>query len=310
MAPRRFCRMNWMASSYFIPLSMRASATRTGAHDSDAVLLQRGLVVGHLADTHHRGGPVFLQILDEGAEGGVGGVVRDEEAHVLVLHLHGRRPVHPRHGCAPAEGAAGPPAPRAQAAADPCACPRAETLSKKPAPHAPHKYCANTWGGDGAGEVRMFRKQKERNGPQEGKRASPSARLPELGNDKGAREKMTTTQKTQPRKLSKGQGDGGRRGRGCGQRCAVAGDTLSASVDGSPAALAQRPQTPSEQRKKELELNQRGGPGVAGRRRLWRGAAVTLPHRGTASPGGGQGAQAAEPAPGRAAGAMGGRGQW
>lgn len=32
-------------------------------HDSDAVLLQRGLVVGHLADTHHRGGPVFLQIL-------------------------------------------------------------------------------------------------------------------------------------------------------------------------------------------------------------------------------------------------------
>lgn len=165
-------------------------------------------------------------------------------------------------------------------------------------------------GGDGAGKVRMFRKQKERNGPQEGKRASPSARLPELGNDKGAREKMTTTQKTQPRKLSKGQGDGGRRGRGCGQRCAVAGDTLSASVDGSPAALAQRPQTPSEQRKKELELNQRGGPGVAGRRRLWRGAAVTLPHRGTASPGGGQGAQAAEPAPGRAAGAMGGRGQW
>lgn len=25
------CRMNWMASSYFIPLSMRATATRTGA---------------------------------------------------------------------------------------------------------------------------------------------------------------------------------------------------------------------------------------------------------------------------------------
>lgn len=30
-APGTHCRMNWMASSYFIPLSMRASATRTGA---------------------------------------------------------------------------------------------------------------------------------------------------------------------------------------------------------------------------------------------------------------------------------------
>ena len=29
--PATHCRMNWMASSYFIPLSMRASATRTGA---------------------------------------------------------------------------------------------------------------------------------------------------------------------------------------------------------------------------------------------------------------------------------------
>lgn len=26
-----YCRMNWMASSYFIPLSIKASATRTGA---------------------------------------------------------------------------------------------------------------------------------------------------------------------------------------------------------------------------------------------------------------------------------------
>lgn len=29
--PATHCRMNWMASSYFMPLSMRASATRTGA---------------------------------------------------------------------------------------------------------------------------------------------------------------------------------------------------------------------------------------------------------------------------------------
>lgn len=29
------CRMNWMASSYFIPLSMRARATRTGALQAD-----------------------------------------------------------------------------------------------------------------------------------------------------------------------------------------------------------------------------------------------------------------------------------
>lgn len=41
---------------------------------------------------------------DEAAEGGVGGVVRDEEAHVLVADLHGGRPVHPRHGCTPKAG--------------------------------------------------------------------------------------------------------------------------------------------------------------------------------------------------------------
>lgn len=31
LSQRTYCRMNWTASSYFIPHSMRASATRTGA---------------------------------------------------------------------------------------------------------------------------------------------------------------------------------------------------------------------------------------------------------------------------------------
>lgn len=46
--------------------------------------------------------------LDEGAEGGVAGVVRDEEAHVLVGHLHGGWPVHARHG-SPQDGAGSTP---------------------------------------------------------------------------------------------------------------------------------------------------------------------------------------------------------
>lgn len=40
-------------------------------HDGDAVLLQGGLVVGHFAHSHNRGGTVLLQILgrkgDEGS---------------------------------------------------------------------------------------------------------------------------------------------------------------------------------------------------------------------------------------------------
>lgn len=38
--PATHCRMNWMASSYFIPLSMRASATSTGALGTDSRVIQ------------------------------------------------------------------------------------------------------------------------------------------------------------------------------------------------------------------------------------------------------------------------------
>lgn len=36
--------------------------------------------------------------LDEGAEGGIGGVVGDKETHVLIADLHGGGAVHPSHG--------------------------------------------------------------------------------------------------------------------------------------------------------------------------------------------------------------------
>lgn len=42
-------------------------------HNRDAVLLQRGLVVGHLTHAHHSGGPVLLQVLaGREGEGGAG----------------------------------------------------------------------------------------------------------------------------------------------------------------------------------------------------------------------------------------------
>lgn len=37
-------------------------------HDGDAVLLQGGLVVGHFAHSHNRGGTVFLQVLEREGE--------------------------------------------------------------------------------------------------------------------------------------------------------------------------------------------------------------------------------------------------
>lgn len=52
------CRMNWMASSYFIPLSMSASATRTGALGTDTGGSPRPLLppphppTGRLLQTH------------------------------------------------------------------------------------------------------------------------------------------------------------------------------------------------------------------------------------------------------------------
>lgn len=76
----------------------RRSVIERPVHDGDAVLLQGGLVVGHFAHSHNRGGTVLLQILQEGAECGVGGVVGDEEPHVFVADLHRRRAVHPGHG--------------------------------------------------------------------------------------------------------------------------------------------------------------------------------------------------------------------
>lgn len=42
--------------------------------------------------------PTFPPYLQEGAECGIGGVVGDEEPHVFVADLHGRRAVHPGHG--------------------------------------------------------------------------------------------------------------------------------------------------------------------------------------------------------------------
>lgn len=76
----------------------RCSIIKWPIHDSDAVLLQGGLVIGHFTHSHDRGGTVFLQVLQEGAESGIGGVVGDEEPHVFIADLHGCRAVHPGHG--------------------------------------------------------------------------------------------------------------------------------------------------------------------------------------------------------------------
>lgn len=40
---------------------------------------------------------MYVAHLNESAEGGVGGVMRDEEAHIFVAQLNGGRPVHPGH---------------------------------------------------------------------------------------------------------------------------------------------------------------------------------------------------------------------
>lgn len=76
----------------------RRSIVKWPIHDSDAVLLQGGLVIGHFAHSHNRGGTVFLQVLQEGVERGISGVMCDEEPHVFVADLHRRRAVHPSHG--------------------------------------------------------------------------------------------------------------------------------------------------------------------------------------------------------------------
>lgn len=59
------------------PLPVAAAqppAPRSPHHDGDAILLQRGLVVGHFTHSHHSGGPVLLQVLAgrEEGEGGTG----------------------------------------------------------------------------------------------------------------------------------------------------------------------------------------------------------------------------------------------
>lgn len=76
----------------------RGSIIKRPVHYSDAILLQGGFVIGDLAHPYHRGGTVFLQVLQEGAERGIGGVVGDEEPHVFVADFHGRRAVHSGHG--------------------------------------------------------------------------------------------------------------------------------------------------------------------------------------------------------------------
>ena len=48
-------------------------AARGPHHNRDAVLLQRGLVVGHLTHAHHGGGPVLLQVLAGREEGDAAG---------------------------------------------------------------------------------------------------------------------------------------------------------------------------------------------------------------------------------------------
>lgn len=75
----------------------RCSIIEWPIHDSDAIFLQRGLVIGHFTHSHNCGGTILLQILQEGVERGIGGVVSDEEPHVFVADLHRCGAVHPGH---------------------------------------------------------------------------------------------------------------------------------------------------------------------------------------------------------------------
>lgn len=57
----------------------------------------QGGIIGGLANSNNGGHSIFLQLLDELVQGGVSGIVGNEESHVLVGDLHRGWSVHASH---------------------------------------------------------------------------------------------------------------------------------------------------------------------------------------------------------------------
>lgn len=75
----------------------RSSIIKRPIQNLDSFLHHQGGIIGGLTNSHNRGDSVFLQLLDELVQGGVGGIVGNEEPHVFVGDLHRGWSVHTSH---------------------------------------------------------------------------------------------------------------------------------------------------------------------------------------------------------------------
>lgn len=75
----------------------RSSVVKWPIQNLDSFFHHQGGIIGGLANSHDGGHSIFLQFLDKLVQGGVGGVVGNEEPHVFVGDLHRGWSVHTSH---------------------------------------------------------------------------------------------------------------------------------------------------------------------------------------------------------------------
>jgi len=75
----------------------RSAVVERPIQNLDSLFHHQGGVIGGLTNSHDGGDSIFLQLLDELVQGGVGGIVGNEEPHVFVGDLHRGRSVHTSH---------------------------------------------------------------------------------------------------------------------------------------------------------------------------------------------------------------------
>lgn len=75
----------------------RSSIVKRPIQNLDSLFHHQGGIIGGLTNSHNGGHAIFLQLLDELVQGGVGGIVGNEEPHVFVGDLHRGRSVHTSH---------------------------------------------------------------------------------------------------------------------------------------------------------------------------------------------------------------------